>query len=67
MVTLQEVILLVQQHRPNYADLAENYLADQEYEAGTVVKIGGDLNHKQLTADVDVFGVISTRTILNEQ
>lgn len=45
-----------------YADLAENYLADQEYEAGTVVKIGGDFEITQTTnhADVDVFGVIST-------
>lgn len=30
-----------------YADLAEKYLADQEYEAGTVVKIGGE---KEVTA-----------------
>jgi len=45
-----------------YADLAENYLADQEYEAGTVVKIGGEFEITQTTnhADVDVFGVIST-------
>ena len=45
-----------------YADLAEIYSADADYEPGTVVKIGGDaevtqtLNH----ADNDVFGVVST-------
>jgi len=31
----------------NYADLAEKYLADQEYEVGTVVTVGGD---KEVTA-----------------
>ncbi len=45
-----------------YADLAENYEADAEYEAGTVVKFGGD---KEITAtdsegDSAVVGVIST-------
>ena len=45
-----------------YADLAEIYAADQDYEPGTVVKIGGEA---EITAtdkylDVDVFGVIST-------
>lgn len=30
-----------------YADLAEKYLADQEYEVGTVVKVGGE---KEVTA-----------------
>jgi len=45
-----------------YADMAEIYSADADYEPGTVVKIGGEaeitqtLNH----ADPDVFGVIST-------
>lgn len=45
-----------------YADLAEKYEADAEYEPGTVVKIGGE---KEITmtishADTEVFGVIST-------
>lgn len=31
----------------NYADLAENYLADAEYEVGTVLMVGGD---KEVTA-----------------
>lgn len=31
----------------NYADLAEKYLADDEYEVGTVVMVGGD---KEITA-----------------
>jgi len=45
-----------------YADLAEIYSADAEYEAGTVVKIGGDAEITQTTshADLEVFGVIST-------
>lgn len=33
--------------RARFADLAENYLADQEYEVGTVVVIGGE---KEVTA-----------------
>lgn len=45
-----------------YADLAERFEADAEYEPGTVVAIGGD---KEVTAvgeelSDDVFGVIST-------
>jgi hypothetical protein len=46
-----------------YADLAERFEADQLYEPGTVVAIGGE---KEITAvkdelSDDVFGVISTR------
>lgn len=46
-----------------YADLAERFEADQTYEPGTVVAIGGD---KEITAVADelsddVFGVISTK------
>ena len=45
-----------------YADLAENFQADADYEPGTVVKLGGD---KEITLCnkshcTDVFGVIST-------
>jgi hypothetical protein len=43
-----------------YADLAEKYLADAEYEAGTVVCIGGE---KEVTASVwgkRAIGVVST-------
>ena len=45
-----------------YADLAERYEADAEYEAGTVVKLGGDKEITQTTeeADSNVFGIIST-------
>lgn len=44
-----------------YADLAENFRADSDYEPGTVVKLGGD---KEITICdtsmcTDVFGVIS--------
>ena len=42
--------------------MAENYVADADYDAGTVVKLGGDLEVTQTLshADVEVFGVIST-------
>lgn len=43
-----------------YADLAEKYLADQEYEPGTVVMIGGE---KEVTASAwgkRAIGVVST-------
>lgn len=45
-----------------YADLAELYSSDKEYEAGTVVKIGGEAEVTETTyiRDEDVFGVIST-------
>jgi len=45
-----------------YADLAEIYAADEEYPAGTVVKIGGSAEVTQTTehGDTDVFGVVST-------
>ena len=45
-----------------YADMAEIYSADADYEAGTVVKIGGDAEITMTIdhADTDVFGVIST-------
>ena len=44
-----------------YADLAERYEADAEYEAGTVVKIGGDKEITETTEEVDddVFGIVS--------
>lgn len=46
-----------------YADLAEIYSADAEYEPGTVVRIGGEAEITQTTdhADTEVFGVISTQ------
>lgn len=45
-----------------YADLAEIYEADTDYEPGTVVKIGGEkeITQTESHADTDVFGVIST-------
>lgn len=44
-----------------YADLAEVYAADAEYEVGTIVKLGGDAEITQTVNanDADVFGVIS--------
>ena len=46
-----------------YADLAERYEADDEYEEGTVVKIGGEKEITQTTSGSDphVFGVISSK------
>lgn len=45
-----------------YADLAENYLGDTDYEVGTVVVFGGEkeITTTQLVADTAVAGVIST-------
>lgn len=45
-----------------YADMAEIYSADADYEPGTVVKIGGEAEITMTTdhADTEVFGVIST-------
>ena len=45
-----------------YADLAERYAADQEYEAGTVVRLGGthEITQTLQAGDIDVFGIVST-------
>jgi len=45
-----------------YADLAELYSSDKDYEAGTVVKIGGEAEVTETTSirDEEVFGVVST-------
>jgi hypothetical protein len=45
-----------------YADLAERYSADEAYEPGTVVRIGGaeEITQTRQCCDTDVFGVIST-------
>ena len=45
-----------------YADLAERYEADAEYEAGTVVRLGGthEITQTLQEEDDDVFGIIST-------
>jgi len=47
----------------NYADVAERFAADEVYEAGTVVELGGDKEITKVTGDLSdkVFGVISTR------
>ena len=46
-----------------YADLAERFEADAEYEAGTVVEIGGPAEITAVESDLsdNVFGVISTK------
>jgi len=43
-----------------YADLAEKYLADKDYEPGTVVMIGGDAEVTACTQNSHVIGVVST-------
>jgi hypothetical protein len=43
-----------------YADLAEKYLADQEYEVGTVVSIGGEQEVTACTVGDRAIGVVST-------
>lgn len=47
----------------NYADVAERFAADQVYEAGTVVELGGSAEITQSMEELSekVFGVISTR------
>ena len=47
----------------NYADVAERFAADEIYEAGTVVELGGVNEITKVTSDLSdkVFGVISTR------
>ena len=44
-----------------YADLAERYHAEKEYDPGTVVKLGGsvEITETNIQCDPDVFGVIS--------
>jgi hypothetical protein len=42
-----------------YADLAEKYLADQEYETGTVVAIGGDAEVTACSVGQRAIGVVS--------
>jgi hypothetical protein len=42
-----------------YADLAEKYLADQEYETGTVVVIGGNAEVTACTVGKRAIGVVS--------
>lgn len=44
----------------NYADLAEKYLTDQEYEAGTVVMVGGEKEVTACQTDEYAIGVVST-------
>jgi hypothetical protein len=43
----------------NYADLAEKYLADEDYEVGTVVMVGGEKEVTQCQANKFVIGVVS--------
>jgi hypothetical protein len=43
-----------------YADIAEKYLADSEYEAGTVVSIGGEKEVTACTWGNRAIGVVST-------
>lgn len=55
----------------NYADVAERFHADVEYDAGTVVELGGVNEITKVSAELSdsVFGVISTRAayLMNSQ
>lgn len=55
----------------NYADVAERFAADVEYDAGTVVELGGSAEITKVQAELSekVFGVISTRAayLMNSQ
>ena len=46
-----------------FADVAEIYVGDASYEAGTLVSLGGDAEVTQTTgyADTNIFGIVSTR------
>jgi len=45
----------------NYADLAEKYLADAEYEVGTVVMIGGEAEVTACTVGFRAIGAVSEK------
>jgi hypothetical protein len=49
--------------RAQYADVAERFAADEEYQAGTVVELGGsaEITCARTELSDSVFGVISTR------
>ena len=49
--------------KAQYADLAENYLADADYEPGTVLIFGGDneVTISLVSDDVRIAGVVSTK------
>lgn len=55
----------------NYADVAERFAADEVYEPGTVVELGGSAEITKVGAELSdsVFGVISTRAayLMNSQ
>ena len=58
-----------QQRRSQYADLAENYPADNQYEVGTVLIFGGDaeVTPTTLRGDTRVAGVERKSSTLDEQ
>lgn len=60
---VQATVFHGQSTSARYADLAEKYIADKEYDPGTLIKIGGDAEITETTSqgEKDVFGVISTQ------
>jgi hypothetical protein len=59
LVDIRANVIHARATEAQYADLAENYLADGVYEVGTVMAIGGE---KEITAagnDMSVIGVVS--------
>lgn len=47
--------------RASYADLAEKFLADKDYDVGTVVKVGGDKEVTASTYSSRAIGVVSEK------
>ena len=60
--TIDGTIFMGESTSARYADLAENYQADADYEVGTVLSLGGDWEVTQSNADMDrrIIGVVST-------
>jgi hypothetical protein len=48
--------------RAEYADVAEYYISDVEYESGTILELGGtaEVTHTDTDSSTNVFGVVST-------
>lgn len=57
--TLTTQFFTGQSSRASYADLAEKYLADKEYEVGTVLMVGGEKEVTSSTYSSRAIGVVS--------
>ena len=59
--TLSAILFSGVATQANYADLAEKYLADAEYEVGTVVMIGGEKEVTQCQVGARAIGPVSAK------